>query len=440
MAEIFDPNAASFDAQNANLERQRRVIEFLRANADKLQAPQGQMIGSGPGARYVPPSWADMLVKPAAQLMAGYQQGQQGAQEAALTDAMGRHAQEWRSSLPQATAAVKGMPANYVMESPEGQAGTPDSPGNPLTAERVLRHALAAQGNPLLKGEADAYAKYGMMDVENKQRQDAAAAEKQAQREFLAEQARLAAVERGEQKAADRLAQEQRDRERAQDRKDLLTLKMTTPNVNVRVGGGEGGFGGAAPVIGADEAGNPIYRHKSGKLFQYNDVGAPVLYEGKVGAKPAAAKEPTEAERVSAGYLGRMEAVEKALVDAPELPLAKQLALDKSPTLANYTLSGAQQVTRAQQEDWVRAKLRKESGAVIASDEMAREIRMYFPMPGDGPEVRRAKAQARAQAAEQLRSSAGRAKPVAAPPVGEAPKAPAGITLPPGFKYVGPAP
>ena len=57
----------------------------------------------------------------------------------------------------------------------------------------------------------------------------------------------------------------------------------------------------------------------------------------------------------------------------------------------------------------MRAKLRKESGAVIGDDEMEREIRTYFPQPGDKPEVLKAKAGSRSIAEAAMRKAGGRA-------------------------------
>ena len=61
--------------------------------------------------------------------------------------------------------------------------------------------------------------------------------------------------------------------------------------------------------------------------------------------------------------------------------------------------------------DWVRAKLRKESGATIPPDEMAQEIKTYFPIPGDYKETIRQKAAARKQAEAGMIGMAGRAIP-----------------------------
>lgn len=139
----------------------------------------------------------------------------------------------------------------------------------------------------------------------------------------------------------------------------------------------------------------------------------PVTQDGvPIGPKD---KQPTESELSSAGYAGRMQRAEAVLsqlprsADRPSLPeqSARSMGAD---TAANVVMSSSRQQYRQAQEDWVRAKLRKESGAVIAKDEMDREIDTYFPKIGDLPAVVEQKRLARAQAMEQLRSSSGRAR------------------------------
>jgi hypothetical protein len=72
------------------------------------------------------------------------------------------------------------------------------------------------------------------------------------------------------------------------------------------------------------------------------------------------------------------------------------------PIVGNYMVDPNAQVYRQAQEDWVRAKLRKESGAVIADEEMAKEIETYFPQPGDSQETIEAKGRARKIAIDSL--------------------------------------
>jgi hypothetical protein len=133
----------------------------------------------------------------------------------------------------------------------------------------------------------------------------------------------------------------------------------------------------------------------------------------------------TEGERNAAGYLMRMEEATKLLdkFEAKGAATYGTQAAGGLPLVGNMArrlaMSPEQQQYRQAQEDWVRSKLRKESGASIASDEMDREIETYFPMPGEGKEVIAQKRQARGVANEAMRQSAGRASqpaPVAAKP------------------------
>jgi len=67
-----------------------------------------------------------------------------------------------------------------------------------------------------------------------------------------------------------------------------------------------------------------------------------------------------------------------------------------------------QQVDQAQNE-WIRAKLRKESGAVIGKDEMEQERATYFPEPGDSEQVIAQKRAARVEATEAMLGTASNA-------------------------------
>jgi hypothetical protein len=134
--------------------------------------------------------------------------------------------------------------------------------------------------------------------------------------------------------------------------------------------------------------------------------GEPV--KGKAGA----ADKSSEGERTAAGFLLRMRNAE---------PLVNEFEEKGRPT---YTTDAAaavggsaarrlvtnetQQKYRQAQEDWVRAKLRKESGAAIPTEEMAREIETYFPQPGEGKEVAKQKKAARKSAEEAMVIAAGR--------------------------------
>lgn len=121
----------------------------------------------------------------------------------------------------------------------------------------------------------------------------------------------------------------------------------------------------------------------------------------------------SEAELTAAGFASRMTAANDLISKMPEdsTPGIRQtIANNKYPMLAPFVSSEGQQQYRQAQEDWVRAKLRKESGAVIADEEMAREIRVYFPQPGDEPKTIKQKAEARERANQAMMLSAGKAR------------------------------
>ena len=63
--------------------------------------------------------------------------------------------------------------------------------------------------------------------------------------------------------------------------------------------------------------------------------------------------------------------------------------------IANYSESSGRQQYRQAQENWVTANLRAESGAVIGTDEMEKEIKKYFPQVDDDAPVIKQKIQAR---------------------------------------------
>ncbi len=129
---------------------------------------------------------------------------------------------------------------------------------------------------------------------------------------------------------------------------------------------------------------------------------------------PPPAPKLTEGQASSSGYLLRMNEAEKILTPielAGKQPGYMSAATGAIPfvgsTVQNVTSGPETQMYRQAQADWVRAKLRKESGAVIGENEMADEIRTYFPQPGDSKELIEQKRQSRKRAQEQLAIMAG---------------------------------
>jgi hypothetical protein len=103
---------------------------------------------------------------------------------------------------------------------------------------------------------------------------------------------------------------------------------------------------------------------------------------------------------------------------------------DNAGVLGNYALSDQQQMFIQASHDWIRAKLRKESGAVIAKEEMQKEYATYFPMPGDSAAVMKQKAGARKIAEKGMARESGGAFTVTDEviPDNSYPQAPAGLS------------
>lgn len=151
--------------------------------------------------------------------------------------------------------------------------------------------------------------------------------------------------------------------------------------------------------------------------------GANGSLEAIKGGPADPANKSSDTERMASGYASRMESAEKLMGPLEKKGEAKpgvretMLMAAGQETLANSLpsfmggRSSDRQSYRQAQEDWVRAKLRKESGAVIADAEMDREIRTYFPQIGDSDKVVAQKAAARRVAIDAMRSSAGQAMP-----------------------------
>ena len=136
---------------------------------------------------------------------------------------------------------------------------------------------------------------------------------------------------------------------------------------------------------------------------------------------------PTEGQSNAAGFAQRMELAEGIINQLPagSQPGAGTRIAEAVPfvggALARSGQSPATQQYDQAAQDWIRAKLRKESGAAIGVDEMKQEYATYFPMVGDTPEKIAQKAEARRVVTLGMGKSAGRAYQPYVPP--EAPAA-----------------
>lgn len=157
------------------------------------------------------------------------------------------------------------------------------------------------------------------------------------------------------------------------------------------------------------QAGKPQFNAELGGFY----VPPADMAPGETRKVEGLQKPLTEAQGKAAGFADRMMAAEKILSDPSykETVSPAEAAISSLPIVGDaasnvFRSANRQQYVQAQ-EDWVRAKLRKESGAVIGADEMRDEVRTYFPQVGDSPAVIAQKAEARRTAMQGIGREAG---------------------------------
>lgn len=166
--------------------------------------------------------------------------------------------------------------------------------------------------------------------------------------------------------------------------------------------------------------GVPQPRYTAGPAAPGGEAGAPAgAMPPPGGATPLISQRPqedkplTEAQAKATGFAARMIQASRIvdpmdLTDAAKPGVLETALGSRLPeTAANMMRSTERQRYRQAQENWVRANLRMESGAVIGGDEMAKEIQNYFPQPGDTPEVIEQKRRSREAATLAMVTSAG---------------------------------
>ena len=145
-----------------------------------------------------------------------------------------------------------------------------------------------------------------------------------------------------------------------------------------------------------------------------------------VGAGAPKDTKKSDAQLTSDGFYERMKEAEKIIkplekegdfpsygsATAASIPFVGEgvKRLVQSPNTQKYSQAA---------DDWIRSKLRSESGAVIAADEMQAEYRLYFPQPGDSKDVIAQKQDARQIATEAMKRKAGMANQATDKPTGK---------------------
>ena len=144
-------------------------------------------------------------------------------------------------------------------------------------------------------------------------------------------------------------------------------------------------------------------------------AAVPVMGAGGEQLKGVSGGKPTEGETNAASFAQRMELAQSIISGLPagSQPGAGTRTLEAIPFVGGALARSGQSVQTQQfdqaAQDWIRAKLRKESGAAIGVDEARQEYATYFPMVGDTPEKIAQKAEARRVVTEGMKKSAGKA-------------------------------
>jgi hypothetical protein len=141
----------------------------------------------------------------------------------------------------------------------------------------------------------------------------------------------------------------------------------------------------------------------------------PVMGAGGQQLKGVSGGKPTEGETNAAGFAQRMELSNSIINSLPagSQPGAMTRTLEAIPFVGGVAARSGQsaETQRFDQaaQDWIRAKLRKESGAAIGVDEARQEYATYFPMVGDTAEKIAQKAEARRVVTLGMQKAAGKA-------------------------------
>ena len=386
----FYPNTPidpmDFYARQERLKYQQALIEQLRGMGQQNPGT-GQMVSG----RFVPTTTGQKLAPAIAGIGSSVMTPMLQGQQDKLNQDMSANADNWMGTRPQ--------PTTVDLPGPQPQ----ESEGIPLTGVRRpteqenLQWAQQGMRNPLTRALAARYAEDRL--VREPERQEA--------REFRAAEAERARVAQAQlrydtlaqqlQMHNERLAQAaEAARQRAEDLRYSVDQRREA----------------------AEEANRLRAQIAAG---QQRLEEASIQLRREIERREAAstkdkAVKTTQDEKASAGYLHRMRESEKLLTELEgDEPNLAQKAVGGIPmvgkTLQPYVMGPNTERVLQAQRDWVRAKLRKESGAVIADEEMAEEIRTYFPQPGEGQQVKDQKRAARKAAERQLEIGSGNALP-----------------------------
>lgn len=176
------------------------------------------------------------------------------------------------------------------------------------------------------------------------------------------------------------------------DQWDLARRRAGAANTQVSYG---------APMAGVDAQGRPVF-------FQPDrQGGAPAIVPGVT--PPKIDKPLTESQAKAAAFGSQMRAASKELGESGYDPnsIGAQVEVNVAGGLGNLVAGPAAQRARQSQEQWAEALLRFKTGAASTEDEVRRNVRTYFPQPGDSAAVIAQKQRMRQQAEQDVSIAAG---------------------------------
>lgn len=128
--------------------------------------------------------------------------------------------------------------------------------------------------------------------------------------------------------------------------------------------------------------------------------------EAELKAGPGKGK-VTDTQRAARGFSVRMVKASKIIDRLEDTGFNPASTGQSLASITNLTATKEYQKYTQAAKDWMRAKLRKESGAVISEEEIENEWDTYFPVFGDSDEVIEQKQQARLNAEQQMAIGSG---------------------------------
>lgn len=133
------------------------------------------------------------------------------------------------------------------------------------------------------------------------------------------------------------------------------------------------------------------------------------LESGKAATAAAGGGKLNEGQGKATTFAARMADAESTIqaLESKGVSGTDMRTMAAGSNYTNWLASPEGQDYRQAQENWVTANLRQESGAAIGKDEMDKDVRKFFPAPGDADSVKAQKARARSVAQQGMLVQAG---------------------------------